>query len=258
VKAMERELREYALTLEELVTERTRQLEVEKNRVQELLNMKTQFVNQLSHDLRTPLTPIINMLPLIEADLKDEKELKRFRLVTKNVNYINDLAVSTLALARLDSNTVSFELKPICLRSFVDGVLESNRSTLERAGLKSVNCVSGGLKVLGDEMRLMEVFNNLISNAVKYAPGGGLRFDAVGSSGSVLVSVADDGIGVPPEKLHNLFTEFYKVDTSRHDLSSGLGLAICRRIIEKHNGRVWAESEGLSKGTVIKFTLRAV
>jgi len=255
VKSMERELRDYATTLEELVAERTGQLEVEKNRVQELLELKTQFVNQLSHDLRTPLTPIITMLPMLGERLHDEKERKWFNLISRNVNYINNLAQSTLALARLDSNTVSFDLKEVSLRKVVDIVLDNNKTSLENASIKPVKEVPGDISVMADELRLLEVLNNLVSNAIKYAPGGTLSFSARADSGMAVVSVADTGAGIAKENLPGLFTEFYKADPSRHEMSSGLGLAICRRIVERHGGRIWVESGGLGKGTRVSFTL---
>jgi two-component system sensor histidine kinase VicK len=101
------------------------------------------------------------------------------------------------------------------------------------------------------------LFDNLISNAVKYSPHGGtITLDAQDDGEWTTVSVKDTGIGMTREELNHIFEEFYKADWSRHDhMSSGLGLSICKSIVKKHGGRIWAESLGKDKGTTIFFTI---
>jgi signal transduction histidine kinase len=113
--------------------------------------------------------------------------------------------------------------------------------------------------VNADELQLKEVFNNLSSNAAKFMEHGGtLTFDAkkMKEENFVMISVKDTGLGMTSEQLNHIFDEFYKADESRHDLSaSGLGLPIVKRIVERHGGRIWAESPGPEKGTIFYFTV---
>ena len=108
-----------------------------------------------------------------------------------------------------------------------------------------------------DKLKLEELFSNLYSNAAKYMErGGNIIIDAKETKDDVIVSIKDTGIGLTKEELKHVFDEFYKADWSRHDReSSGLGLAICKRIVEKHGGKIWAESSGLKKGTTFYFTI---
>lgn len=253
----EEELRRHSLQLESMVSERTKELEAEKNRVQELLYARTQLINQLSHDLRTPLTPITALLPLIGKSISDEKDKKRFEIVLKNVDYMKRLLADTLSIARLDSGSVSINRVSFNLRSFVDEILSGYEVVFSSANMRAENLVPDSIVVSADELRIREVFDNLINNSVKYSPNGGvIRVSAEESSGEVVVSVSDEGVGVDKKDLGNLFMEFYRGGDRNHSVESvGLGLAICKRIVEKHGGRIWAESEGLGRGLTVKFTL---
>jgi signal transduction histidine kinase len=110
-----------------------------------------------------------------------------------------------------------------------------------------------------DKTRFEELFENIITNAIKYTKNikGIITIDAKEEKDSIVISVNDNGIGLTESQMNHIFDEFYKVDQARHDLSShGLGLSICKRIIEKHGGRIWVESQGLGKGSTFYFTLR--
>jgi len=106
---------------------------------------------------------------------------------------------------------------------------------------------------------MKELFDNLISNAVKYSQPDGvtITLDAQKKDDNIIVSIKDTGIGLESNQIEHVFDEFYKVDYSRHDLqSTGLGLSICKRIVEKHGGRIWVESQGKGKGSTFYFTLK--
>jgi two-component system sensor histidine kinase VicK len=139
----------------------------------------------------------------------------------------------------------------------IDKAIEKSKPLLEKNHININSKVDENIMVKADKIWLAEVFDNLISNAVKYTPEGGvITCDAKDDGTFVTVSVADTGIGIGKDQLDRVFEEFYKVDSSRHDLgSSGLGLPICKRIVEKLGGRIWAESPGPGKGTTIFFTL---
>ena len=102
-----------------------------------------------------------------------------------------------------------------------------------------------------------ELFDNLLGNSVKFTPNGGtITIDAKKNNNDITISLKDTGIGMDRKEIIHIFDEFYKVDESRHDMSSvGLGLAICKRIVEKHNGKIWAASQGKGKGTTMYISL---
>ena len=121
------------------------------------------------------------------------------------------------------------------------------------------NNIAPGIMVRADRVALEELLDNLLVNAIKFTPDGGvIKFNCTENEGIVTVSIIDSGIGMTEDQLKRVFDDFYRADPSRHDLgSSGLGLSICKRIIERHGGRIWAESPELGQGSIFHFTLSA-
>ena len=113
--------------------------------------------------------------------------------------------------------------------------------------------------VKADKLRFVELLNNLIINAARFTPiGGSIIIDAKDDGNFVTISVNDSGIGMSEDQLGKIFEEFYKADESRHEMdSSGLGLSICKSIVERHGGRIWAESLGKGMGSTFYFTLKS-
>ena len=237
--------------LEEKVRERTQQVEA-------LLRQKDAFINQLGHDLKNPLGPIINLLPILEKEEKDPEKKKMFQVVLRNVDYMKNLVVKTIELARLNSMNIRLNFEKINLRKEIDYVIEKNKMLFLEKNVKIFNNVPRWLSVEADRLLFDELCNNLLNNAVKYSmEGGKVIIDAVEKNGEIIVSFKDEGIGMTPGQINYIFDEFYKADESRHDFdSSGLGLAISKRIIEKHGGRIWAESPGVGQGSTFYFTLK--
>jgi signal transduction histidine kinase len=112
-------------------------------------------------------------------------------------------------------------------------------------------------RIYSDIQYFNDLFTNLIDNALKYSPNGGkITIEGTRLDNFIQISINDEGIGLSIKELEHVFDDFYKADWSRHDLtSSGLGLTICKKIIEKHNGKIWAESKGKDKGSSFIFTL---
>jgi signal transduction histidine kinase len=255
-KKMEEELKAHASTLEQKVEERTAELERVNLEVRKLLETKTQFINQLSHDLRTPLTPLTTLTPLLTPYMTDEVSKNRMDIINRNIGYMRDLVVRTLNLAKLDSGTIEFKFEPVDLKRLVSQIIADEQAQLDASGISTFVDIPDEFVVLADELRLKEVIDNILGNAVKFVSAGGkITVSARHLEDEVEVAFSDTGIGLNKDQLELIFTEFYKADTSRHSLSAGLGLAICKRIIESHGGRIWAESEGPGKGTTVRFTL---
>ncbi len=256
------ELGELASAFNQMTNDlKTSRAEIEKysKELEKILKQKDEFIGQLGHDLKNPLTPIVGLLPIIMEQEKDPEIKEDLRVIVHHVKYMKNLVLKTLQLARLRSSNIKFDIQNINLLQVIKNVLESQQLLLKENNIKVENNVNDKIFVMADKLRVTELLNNLITNAVKYTSEGGsiITLDAKKDRGFVTVSIEDNGIGMTKEQLSHIFDEFYKADESRHDLdSSGLGLSICKRIVEKHGGRIWVESPGKGKGSTFYFTLK--
>jgi len=237
-----------------------RRVEHEKSRMEAQLHharMMESFMVRLGHDLKTPLTPLFALLPLVRERIADSGLRKMLDICCKNISSIKELTDKTRMLVRLSSDIMSYELQFIQLYSAVNECLAARADILAGKNIDCINEIDPELLVQVVPDQINELFANLVSNAVCYSPENGcIRIAAEQGVETVTVSITDNGIGVAPEYLDLIFDEFFKVDESRHDLeASGLGLSICKRIVRNHNGRIWAESAGLGHGTTVLFTL---
>jgi PAS domain S-box-containing protein len=237
--------------LETEVKKRTAEVEM-------LLKQKDDFINQLGHDLKTPLTPLNTLLPLIKQREHDAKLLELLDICINNVNFMRNLVNKTLELAQLNTKSTFLDVEDIMLYDEVNEVLQTKKLMFLEKNVTISNNISRQLIVQVDVIQIKELFDNIIVNAVKYSAPleNQITIDAKDEGDQVIVSIKDNGIGLTSEQLEHLFHEFYKADMSRHYLdSTGLGLSICKRIVEKHGGKIWAESPGLGKGSTFYFTL---
>jgi len=189
--------------------------------------------------------------------MKTEKDAEIVEVLQRNAKYMLNLVKRTIELAKLNSSKTKFDFESVDLSDLIDEVLYANSSLFDESNIKVNNTISSRIPTRVDTLHIQEVFTNLFNNAVKYTNGPGKIFiDAKQNDDYVLISVKDTGIGISKDQLPCLFDEYFKADPSRHDFdSSGLGLPICKRIIQRHKGRIWAESEGLGKGSTFYFTL---
>jgi len=249
-KEMEEKLRDLNIDLELKVKERTAEIE-------KLLKQKDDFIWQLSHDLKSPLTPIIGLLPTIINEEKDPKLKELLAVLERNANYMKDLITKTLEFERLGSPNVNLNFEDTNISDVVEDILLNKKTIFSDKNIDVENNMADKLVVNADKIQLNELFDNLLTNAIKYTPDKGkIQIDAKKEKDSVVISVSDTGIGLDEEQVKHIFDEFYKVDQSRHELdSSGLGLPICKRIVEKHKGDIWVESKGKGKGTTFYVRL---
>ncbi|MBN8217109.1 MAG: HAMP domain-containing histidine kinase [Spirochaetes bacterium] len=226
--------------------------------MEKLLKQKDEFINLLGHDLKNPLTPLVALLPKILEQTREPAPRRMLEVVIENVSFIQDLVLRTLSLARLNAPSAVLKLVDAEPGPAVEKVLRRNTIIFEKGGVRVENLVPAGIPVRMDPLRFEELVENLVRNAAKFTPSGGqVRLEARPEGGTVRFTVSDSGVGMTEGQLARIFDEFYKADPSRHDLgSSGLGLSICRRIVEKHGGRIWAESAGPGKGSAVHFALQ--
>ena len=252
LKKANEELSESNEQLEKKVKERT-------EKIQKLLDQKNELIVQISHDLKTPLTPLMGLLPTVHDKVNDPEIKELIEISLKNIHYIRDMVSKTIDIARLDSGLSEFDFENTNLLSEVDKVISNNQCILDNNDIIAENNISEKIIVKADKLRLREVLNNLISNSVKYNSsdrGGMISFNASEKDDFIIISVKDTGLGLKKKDIDKIFDDMYKADPSRHDLgSNGLGLSICKRIIERHGGKIWAESPGEGKGTTIFFSV---
>jgi signal transduction histidine kinase len=225
--------------------------------VKKLLKQKDAFIDQLGHDLNTPLTPLVGLLPLLEKTEDDFESKEMIKVLRKNAETMRNLVGKFLKLAQLNAPSTVFNINDINLWEEAENSIKDQQLIYDEKDFTVENKIDENIFVRADKLRLSEVFGNLISNAFKYTPpGGNITVDAHGDDDFVTVSIIDSGIGMTNDQIEHIFDEFYKADESRHDIdSSGLGLSICKHIVEKHGGKIWAESPGLKKGSTFYFTI---
>jgi signal transduction histidine kinase len=236
--------------LEKTVAERT-------NEIKLLLFHKDEFINQLGHDLKNPLNPLVNLLPIIEREETDKKKKEMLGIINRNVGFMKNLVTKTIELARLNSSNTQLNFAKANILDEINNVINQNKYQFIDNNIKIKNKITDDIYVFIDKTHIAEVINNLVNNSIKYSKESGtITFDAILNDNFITISVEDDGIGMTKEQQNQIFNEFYKADSSRHDFeSSGLGLPITKRIIEKHGGQIWVESKGLDKGSKFYFTL---
>lgn len=250
IKKKNKELEELNKYLEKKVQERTEE-------VKKLLRAKEEILLQIGHDIKTPLTPLCILLPLAR-DLSDNIKVRELLDVCiRNANYMKRLVASTMHLLNVDD--IKLSLEDISLLDQVKELLEAHMVNLQRKRIRVSVLIDEDIFVRADRVRLREILENLLSNAIKYSTEGGeISIGAERDGEMVKIFIRDNGIGMTKEQLEHIFEEFCKGDESRHDLASvGLGLSICKKLVEKHGGKIWAESKGIGKGSTFYFTLPA-
>lgn len=178
----------------------------------------------------------------------------------RNVNHIKDQVSKTIQVARLSSpSQTPLNLVDLELSSAVAEYVSMMAVDVLGHGTVVENLIRPDTVVQADPHELEVVFHNLINNVLIYSqPNSYVGIDAISINGQATITVSDNGIGLAATELDHVFDVFYKADPSRHELgSSGLGLSICRQIVEHHGGRIWAESPGAGQGTPIQLTLVA-
>jgi PAS domain S-box-containing protein len=228
----------------------------------ELNNVKNQLLGMAAHDLRNPLSVVsIASAYLLDDASRHLPEARRnsfLRRINSSSKFMLKLIDDLLDVAKIEAGRLDLEPKEEDLRGLIEENLVLNRMLADKKDIRLDLTPECGLPPLRfDRGKVEQVLNNLFSNAIKFsAPGTVVTVQASRVNGSVVVSVRDQGQGIPAEELDRLFKPFGKtsVRSTGDEKSTGLGLAICHKIVEGHGGRIWAESE-VGKGTTFAFSL---
>jgi two-component system phosphate regulon sensor histidine kinase PhoR len=232
-------------------------------RQKRLEKMRTEFVANVSHELRTPVTVIKGFAETLiedEAILTPEEKTRFLKKIRSNSERLHNLLQDLLLLTRLESTEMVLQLEDFSTGEFLQELTESWESVLEEGGQKLVlDLCPGNDCVRADPLRLSQVMTNLLENAVRHARGfTEIRISTRLQDGGVVISVADDGVGIPEKDLPHVFQRFYRVEKgrSRESGGTGLGLSIVKHIVVQHGGEIRARS-GKGRGTTIEVFLPA-
>jgi two-component system phosphate regulon sensor histidine kinase PhoR len=214
--------------------------------------VRSDFVANASHELKTPLTSIRGYAEALADEPPEHMRLQFLRSILSNTLRLQRLVDDLLDLSRLESGGWKANLEPVVVGEVVE---EAWELVGPRADHEVAFTLRGAAVVIGDRQGLVQIFRNLFDNAVRHTPAGGHVEVSVGpdpDSEHVLVSVRDDGEGIPAQALPRIFERFYRADSSRARGAggTGLGLSIVKHLVSAMNGEVWAESE-LGRGTTI-------
>jgi len=235
--------------------ESARQLELYTQRLQELSNYKDEFMVMASHELKTPLTVILANLQVLQEIMATDKNVHFVNKTMKQVLKLSDFVTNLLDVSKIQAGKLELNKTLFDLNELIGEIVNNLQYTSKNHQLIFEESQEK-LMVNADRERIEQVIINLISNSIKYMPmSGNIVINTSCKSGNAVVSVSDNGIGIPEKDIENVFLRFYRVSGSASSFSgSGIGLFISSEIIKAHNGRIWAESK-LGNGSVFYFSI---
>lgn len=232
-------------------------------KLQELDDMKAEFLSHMTHELRSPMTAIHAgtqlLLEQIPGPISDNQR-STLHIMEESSREVIHMISGLLDLAKFESGMMEYHPTSIDLIRNIHAAIQKVRLLAEREGIRIiVNAPSGPVRVHVDETRIQQVLDNLLSNALKFSPEGALvclKLEPDVHKNTLQISVSDTGCGIAPESLPHIFENFYGGSTSAPTKvpGSGIGLALAKKVVEGHGGKIWAESE-LGKGTTMRFIL---
>ena len=228
--------------------------------LQDASRRKDEFLAMLAHELRNPMAPIRTAAELLERGHLDADRLRRTsQVISRQVRHMTGLVDDLLDVSRVTRGLVTLEQGIVDVRQVVADALEQVRPLLEaRRHRLALELAPGPAHVLGDHKRLVQVLSNLLNNAAKYtAAGGNVRLALSGAGSSVVLQVADDGVGIPAALQPRVFDLFAQAERSadRSQGGLGIGLALVRSLVELHGGTVACRSDGPRMGSTFTVTL---
>ncbi|MEW6096874.1 MAG: GAF domain-containing sensor histidine kinase [bacterium] len=260
-----KELEDWAKALEQKVAERTKELEEANSELRKIDQAKSDFLSTTAHELKTPLTSIkaiaITLLNNPDEDVNTRTEF--LSLIDSEVDRLTRLINNTLNLAKIEAGKMDWDMRDISISDVIKtAIINTNPLSKKKKIDVNVNLPDKIPLIVGDHDKLIQVVTNLLSNAIKFTPEEGEIEVKVRErhhpEHAIQVSVSDTGVGIAREDLDKVFDKFKQVGKGKSELSgTGLGLTICKEIIEHHCGKIWVESE-FEMGSTFHFTLPAL
>ncbi|WP_017327409.1 ATP-binding protein [Synechococcus sp. PCC 7336] len=245
-----------------LLEMRNRELSLARSAAEEASQLKSDFLSSTSHELRTPLALTLNYLKLLKEGFYDsEAELQEYiQVAYQSTEDLVSSIDTVLDISKIEAGRMQVNLAPAHLPSLLEKKLAIFRLDSDRRGVDlSIDCQVK--TVIADELKLRQVLTNLLSNAFKFTRAGAVRVTAIQTaSNEATISVSDTGIGIDASKQALVFEAFVQEEGSirRRFGGTGLGLTICKRLVELMGGKIWLDSPGRGQGTTVSFTIPRV
>jgi signal transduction histidine kinase len=254
----EARLSELNESLDRRVNERTRELQASEARLRDAGARKDEFLATLAHELRNPLAPVRNAVQLLKRQGQSDEMVWASELIDRQVSAMSRLIDDLMDVSRINQGRIELRRETVDLKDVLADAVESSRPLLAEMGHELARSEpAGALPVHADRTRLAQAFMNLLNNAIKYMDPGG-RIDVTLETGDdeVVVTVKDRGIGIPADRLENVFEMFSQVESAlaRSRGGLGIGLSLTQRLVKMHGGSVKAISQG--PGTGSEFVVR--
>ncbi len=255
------EIKELNLNLEQKVEERTAELELANAKLRKADKLKSEFLANMSHELRTPLNAIIGFAEILRdgivGELNEEQKESVIDIYESGkhlLQMINDI----LDLSKIEAGRMELQPEEFSIAESIEAIYSIIRDLANKKHLSLKSEIPEDIpNIYADQIKFKQIMYNLLSNAIKFTPEGGITTKVEFNDNEFIISVIDTGIGIEPEDQKTIFDEFTQVDSSqsRQYEGTGLGLALTKRIVELHGGRIWVESEGIGKGSKFSFTI---
>jgi len=256
--AIEREIQEATVRRErEKASKALREREEELRILKKIDQLKDEFIGLVSHELRTPLTVVLGALSTImtEGDKLSRQESKQLiQDAYWEAELLSDLLANLLELARAQANRLLIAEEPVDIKETVETVVNKMKQKMISREIK-IDC-SKSIIVMADRVRVQRILHNLLDNAIKYsAQRSKIEIIARTNSSEVLIGIRDEGVGISQENQGKLFEIFQRLQYQNSEtVGTGLGLVVCKRLVEAHGGRIWVESQ-IGHGSTFYFTL---
>lgn len=239
-----------------------KQLEAEMlkalERERELRELKSDFVSMASHEFRTPLTSILSSTELLEkysSRWTEEKKQKHYRRIENSVKRMTELVEDVLLISKAEAGKLEFNPQPLILKSFCRNLVEEIQLNIGKKHRINFTYIGQATPVCLDEKLLLQILNNLLTNAIKYSPQETIvRFNCTCQQHEVIFEIQDEGIGIPVEDQNRLFESFHRAKNAGNIPGTGLGLTIVQKSVNLHNGNISLVSK-VGVGTTFQVRL---
>jgi len=242
--------------------ESDKQLRVQYEQLKKLSSLKDDFLTMITHELKTPLVPIKGYIDILISEklgTLNPEQLKRVEIIRSSTNSLLKLISDLLDAQKLELGLLKMNKDVHDLSEIIRNTVNKMKPTTEKKGIIVTTHLEDSLPFFCDQVRVEQIISNLINNSVDFCQPnvGRIEISLQDKVSNVKIVVKDNGVGIAKETLDKIFVKFFQVDTSmtREHGGTGIGLSVCKGIVEGHGGKIWAESEGRQKGAEIHMLL---